>query len=551
VDNTFVDALNGYAHVLGGPLMVALFYWFRFHTLKGTRSYTTRRRFYFAVLFFLVPFIVIYCFLEYVILLDPIAATWVLILIWLFPFLPRSFLPKWNWLFLPQWWRTFCHRIADIPTHAYSLRDELRTAAFALQPEDMPALGRQFERIGHRIDDYQAVQSTAIQARFLKIAAIMHHLGQWQLRQEPFMERNAEHYAELLQVYDFLSLKAVRVLKNVATLHSAIMDDSKVEPDDWHALASFTTNAGSQNRLQSVAQTATGCMLEDLRKDMDFLLENLLLFMARGALASEWNFAGRRRRLGAIGFAVQRPARSIVQTVSLVAFVSLAWSLLWFVFMGEYFIGQGSIEITRVFVLPSLNLVVNFLLVAHFKSRYAFANEGLFGGLPIPFIATIGLVTAALMLPVRALFDYLQLQQQQQLGNVPGDLLLQTVLHNLPLSLFPWVTGGVIALLLQKSIWSGKSELHKRLLDGAIFGAAMMAVMSVLCLLDAYGFRIPAMDALDKWESGSLVSAYGLTFGFGFVVAFLAIDSLREGLAARVAAYQKLWREWALAHAPA
>ena len=40
----------------------------------------------------------------------------------------------------------------------------------------MPALGRKFDRIGYRLDDYQAVQSTAIQARYLKIASIMHHL---------------------------------------------------------------------------------------------------------------------------------------------------------------------------------------------------------------------------------------------------------------------------------------------------------------------------------------------------------------------------------------
>ena len=52
-----------------------------------------------------------------------------------------------------------------------------------------------------------------------------------------------------------------------------------------------------------------GCMLEDLRKDMDFLLENLLLFVARGALgaASGTSPAG-RRRLEAIGFADERPA---------------------------------------------------------------------------------------------------------------------------------------------------------------------------------------------------------------------------------------------------
>ena len=94
--------------------------------------------------------------------------------------------------------------------------------------------------------------------------------------------------------------------------------------------------------------------------------------------------------------------------------------------------------------------------------------------------------------------------------------------------------------------------MHKRLLDGLVFGAGLAAVIMASCwLFHTYGSRIPSMEALDRPESMSLISVCGLMFGFGFVVGFLAIDSLREGLAARVAAYQKLWREWTVAHAPA
>ncbi len=57
------------------------------------------------------------------------------------------------------------------------------------------------------------------------------------------------------------------------------------------------------SQLQLAAQTAAGCMLEDLRKDMDLLLNNLLLFAARAALAGEWTLVRSKRRLGAIGFA--------------------------------------------------------------------------------------------------------------------------------------------------------------------------------------------------------------------------------------------------------
>ena len=38
---TFFAGLNDVCEYLGAPFIVALFYWFRFHTRKGTRSYTT------------------------------------------------------------------------------------------------------------------------------------------------------------------------------------------------------------------------------------------------------------------------------------------------------------------------------------------------------------------------------------------------------------------------------------------------------------------------------------------------------------------------------
>jgi hypothetical protein len=39
---SFILELDVLGERVGAPLIVALFYWFRFHTLKGTRSYTTQ-----------------------------------------------------------------------------------------------------------------------------------------------------------------------------------------------------------------------------------------------------------------------------------------------------------------------------------------------------------------------------------------------------------------------------------------------------------------------------------------------------------------------------
>ena len=56
---SLVEGLDDLCNYVGGPLIVVLFYWFRFHTLKGARSYTTRALFYFGITAFIAPFVVI------------------------------------------------------------------------------------------------------------------------------------------------------------------------------------------------------------------------------------------------------------------------------------------------------------------------------------------------------------------------------------------------------------------------------------------------------------------------------------------------------------
>ena len=298
----FVTGLNDFCEHLGAPFIVALFYWFRFHTRKGTRSYTTLLLYCVGITTFILPFMLIYFGICYMIReiiplatnISALSAVCLAMLVWLLPG-------------PPQWWRDFCQSMARIPFYAYGMRSMLCTSAWELRPADWPDISRRLARIGYQIDDLPAIQSAPIQSRFLKIATIVHHLEGWKLQGNAFLDRNSEHYSNLLAVYDLLSFKAIRALKNTAAIYGAIMEDSKVGPDDWRALDSLSTRNDSSNRLQSVAQNAAGAMLEDLRKDMDFLRDDLLLLTVRCALASEWTFAGCKRRLEAVGFTVTPP----------------------------------------------------------------------------------------------------------------------------------------------------------------------------------------------------------------------------------------------------
>jgi hypothetical protein len=505
---SLVEGLDDLCNYVGGPLIVVLFCWFRFHTLKGTRSYTTRALFYLGITAFITPFVVIYAMLPEK--LSPLAAIWVVIFIWLIPFVPTA-------------WRRFCQGIAGIPDRAFSLRDLLAGSTLELRPEDVPAIRRKLGRIGYQTDDILAVQSTAIQSRFLKIAAVMLHLEQWRTKGETFIERNSEHYSDLLCNFDLLSFKAVRALKNSAAIYGAIMEERKVQPDDWHALDSLAAQDGPANQLQLAAQTAAGGMLEDLRKDMDYLLDNLLLFVARAALAGERTLVGRKRRLEAIGFTVNVPSPGIMWPVVIAVAVTVGWSSIRPIALHDsiHIAGDNKFAgIMRIFVVSPMNFIVSFWLVHYFKRHYAFANEGLFGQPPIGFIWSAGLWGALLRFPLQAYFDYNQFHTRN---------FMQVLARDLPLLLYPWVIGTMTALLVQDSMWSSfKSRQTQRVMDGVTLGAGMMVTVLLISAIHRY-FDIPVMEALDEASTAVVViGVFVVTFAFGFVIGYLVIARIRE-----------------------
>jgi hypothetical protein len=549
---TFVAVLNNICEYVGAPLIVLVFYWFRFHTLKGTRSYTKLVLYCVGVAMFVLPFLLIYLSIYYLFNLDllegktvvhapsaacvventpiyalsavgivenapihALSAVCLVMLVWLIPGPPR-------------WWRDFCQSMARIPFCAFGIRSTLMTSAWEMRPEDLPYIASKLARIGFPAADLRATQSAPIQSRFLKITTIMHHLEDWKLEGNRFLNRNSEHYSDMLGVYDLLSFKAIRALKNNAAIYSAIMENSGVQPDDWHALDSLSAQNDSSNRLQSAAQNAAGGMLEDLRKDMDFLLEHLLLLITRCALASEWSFAGRKRRLEAVGFTVTPPSSAILRMALAGIGISAATVLAWFVTIknpASFISGIPEVGVTRTFVMSPLNIIVSFLIVYHLKRSYAFANEGVFGGLPIKFILSIGILTALLLFPIQAAFDYYQFR-----GEKYRDWnYMEITVHGLPVLLYMWATGSVTALLVQDSMWSSfGSEQAKRIMDGIVFGTAMTLVVGLLFAINKV-FPIPVMENMAQASYFEIVVfILGFSFVAGFVLGFCLITFIRR-----------------------
>lgn len=504
-----IDLLNKFFDTAGAPLVVALFFWFRFHTLKGTRSFTTWPLFAFGVAVFITPFMLLYWL--FVQKLWPLAAIWLVISAWLIPVVPAL-------------WRGFCHQLAGIPASAHGLRDALAKSSFDVRPDDMPSLQRKLARVGYQIDDFRAVQSTAIQSRLLKISALMLHLERW--AGERFMKRNSDIYTELLAAYDALCFRTVRVLRSSAEIYGAIMEDNEIEPDNWEALDSLSTRHSTVSQLQLAAQTAAGCMLEDLRKDMDSLLSNLLLFAVRGALAGEWTLARSKRRLNAIGFALDPSAPGILKFVVVLAVFTFGWALLWLIgsdhvvqIPGDPFVG-----VLRTLTVTPLYFIVNFSTVYHLKRQYGFANENIFGRMPAGFILSVGLFSALLFFLIQLPFDVYQFPKRPS---------IDVILHDLPLLIFPWGIGAMTALLVQDSTWDRRSKHTRRVRDGLVLGGGMTVLLFLLLAIHQV-IHMPAMELVDGISAETFVKSLLLpTFGLGFTVGCSMMEPLREAAARR------------------
>jgi hypothetical protein len=265
-------------------------------------------------------------------------------------------------------------------------------------------------------------------------------------------------------------------------------------------------------------------MLEDLRKDMDSLLNNLLLFAARGALAGEWTLARSRRRLGTIGFALEPTSPGIGKFVAMVAAFTFGWCLLWLIGSGKmvHVPGDQAAGVMRTLVTTPLQFILNFWLIYYFKRYYGFANETIFGRLPLGFILSIGLLTALIFLPIQATFDFYQF---------PDRPYADVVLRELPLLIFPWGIGAMTALLVQDSTWDRRTRKTRQFRDGLVFGGGMIVMLFVLLAIHRI-MPMPVMEIADRVSGSAFWLSFVLpTFAFGFIIGYAMIGRLRQAAA--------------------
>jgi hypothetical protein len=198
------------------------------------------------------------------------------------------------------------------------------------------------------------------------------------------------------------------------------------------------------------------------------------------------------------------------------------WCVLWLLSSGTIFDtpGNQAAGAMRTLFLTPLYFIVNFSLVYYFKRQFAFANENIFGRLPIGFIFWVGLLGGLITLPLQIWFDYTQFPERAG-----------AVLHDLPILIFPWSIGTMAALLVQDSTWDRRSQKTRQMRDGLAFGGGLTVTLWLLLAIHR-AFDIPVMEVVDHVSAGTFVLFFVLaTFTFGFIIGYATIGRLREAAA--------------------
>jgi hypothetical protein len=502
-----LESLSDHIDGIGGLGIVTLFYFFRFNSLRGTRSYTTADLYYSGLAAFTLPFILAY--FACLAFLNAMPATIIVMSLWIIPFIGTA-------------WRALCHDVAEIPDYAYTFRNALAVAPFQLTRDDQPAVQRKLARCGYDFEDLTSARATVVQSRLVKIAAIVHHLEMWEVKYKTFIDKNLEQYIGFLEVFDLIAFKIVRNLKQGDRISAALgLADAKTSAvEDWEALESLTrrTKSDPDYGLRSVIQSTSAMIVEDLRKELDLILDNMLLFVSRGVLSKEATFNRRRRALEQMGFDIETGISSVLSAVIFVVAVVTVCSWLWLVAFGVSITGNKDVGSAKILTIGALNLLLNVIFIQYSKRNFAFANLDIKGQRPWNFIFTIALVPTMIIAFVRVGFEYFQF-----MGEVNSVTeFLSRITHSLPWSLNVWATGTSIALLSIETTWERvQSTWGRRILDGLVLGATWVGVLLLVFILN-WHFRVEGLPP------ASLQVVIPTTLVFGFLIGFSIISGLRN-----------------------
>jgi len=465
----------------------------RFDQPFSIRSYTTAAWYYFALILYMATRLFAYYLLVLVLAwwLSPVLVALGLMLVVLR-------IPPFSWD--DAWLRRSLRALTGSPTKALRFAETLTQAELTVSKEIEAEVKSVLYRRGYDADEEWLPAAEPMRKLWFKAAVLFHEVRSWEddRRYRGFVEGSKREFDVLRERFDQLSLKVVRVLGSIERLGDLAC---QLQPERDDARSAVP-------RTEETVMTIVGGLLENLREDIAFFLDNLCLYVARGVLAGASTARGRRQRLTELGLAVD-PRLGSIPLVLGSAFV------LYVVILGTFwlppFSGSSADFGSRGKVL--LILMIATIQVAALataiiaKGRFGFANEDIRGRTPFGFVIGTGATTMILGAPIQFFFGWLMKK---------GDLAETFGYFG---NSWPWLftafaVGSISAWLVQDGRWS---YVRWRPVQLLLDGIAMVA-----------GMAVATFAALQLGAPTSLGSVWPLVVLIGIVGGLVASTRRRR-----------------------
>jgi putative flippase GtrA len=383
---------------------------------------------------------------------------------------------------LDQMFRRHARHIGGIPMEAKRLRDAVRIAKRELGEDSSTEIHYSVLRRGLDLGNMRSVPDYTLHALFLHASELKHCLEKCQ--QEPrfarFFDDNARPLHDLSRRFDYLLFKSSRGLDAVGGLNE-LVDRTSGKSDNWDSLGSLVESevyAGRSNVLDPAISTSR-LLLNTLRDDMRFFIDDTAMLLARLTLYYGWTERSRVGLLKQIGVPVPpiaQPRYRLLFVVFAVVFVTML--------LGTTLFGTAGATTARevaglLLMVPTLFVAALFCAV-YPKQYFAFANVSVFGRPPYLFFIFSGVAAATLAFVISLAFRTLMYQD--------GEYALRRALESSPWLLMSFTVAIVVAVLIQdaRSFESAAHQQRRRWRDALILTFALSTAGVVVQLLLPY-----------------------------------------------------------------
>lgn len=369
--------------------------------------------------------------------------------------------------------------------------------------------------IGHE-QDWLAV-ARPMRRNLLQAAHVYLQLRGW--KTDPALRRfvrEASHeLEELLQRFDRISLRVARTLSSIESL--AEMNRLYLEQADGMLMvANSRSDARSQDAGDPDFERHVRRVVDDLVADacegINFFYRDACMLVARGVMTTQVTRARRDRAIARIGFASRPPEPQGLYGIAVYAAVVLYAGLWIFFLLLPSSQAATKMRLEDLIAVLTINVLGATAIAVVPKFYWGFANSGLRGRAPIPFIVGAALVATAFAAAVNLCAGALVY------GGWPG--ALRRVVESVPSLPAFFITAATIGWLVQDHRWARvRSVAHRRLLDAATLGGAWgLAAVVGIGLAGAMG-RV--LDFPLGWGTA-------LAFALGAVMAQMIAQPVRS-----------------------